>query len=229
MAEQQNNLKEINNQISDSKKIEEITGYKPGKVYLYNEDKAKNNEPFENVDSWNDTDYLYTKTQKKARGVYDINSGNFHIIPNNEQKRLTYLNKINDAIDNLKPAINEALQAKLNDSTVRCSCGQGVHGTHLDIEKYISFTYKGYDYMLCFERLYKDGDQINSLLGAFQFYKQPVKFYVCYPESPDNGVKKSVTMVYNPVDLPSVEAVAKGERVENVCKAFLEFIFGKTE
>ena len=42
MAEQQNVLEKVNNQISNTEKIKKLTGYTPGKVYLYDEDKAKN-------------------------------------------------------------------------------------------------------------------------------------------------------------------------------------------
>ena len=183
MAEQQNVPKEVNNQISNTEKIKELTGYTPGKVYLYDEDKAKNKESFDSVKRWEGTDYLIRGTRLLSRGVYDINTGSFHIVPDDDNTRLEYLDLINKAIHILEPAISERLREILNDPTAKCSCGRGVPRTHLDIEKYISFTYKGYDYILCFERLYKNGDQINSLLGAFQFYRQPVKFYMFYPES----------------------------------------------
>ena len=230
MAEQQNVPEKVNNQISNTKKIKELTGYTPGKVYLYDEDKAKNKESFDPVKRWEGTDYLIRGTRLLSRGVYDINTGSFHIVPDDDNTRLEYLDLINKAIHILEPAISERLREILNDPTAKCSCGRGVPRTHLDIEKYISFTYKGYDYLLCFERLYKNGDQINSLLGAFQFYRQPVKFYMFYPESCKDGektpdkIESPERIVYNPVGLPSVATVAKGNGVKAVCDAFINFI-----
>ena len=49
MAEQQNVPEKVNNQISNTVEIERLTGYTPGKVYLYDEDKAKNKESFDPV------------------------------------------------------------------------------------------------------------------------------------------------------------------------------------
>lgn len=234
MAEQQNVPKKVNNQISNTGKIEKLTGYTPGKVYLYDEDKAKNKESFDSVKRWEETDYLIRDKRSLSRGVYDINTGNFHIVPDDDNTRLEYLDLINKAIHILKPAISERLREILNDPTAKCRCGRGVPKTHLDIEKYISFTYKGYDYLLCFERLYKNGNQINSLLGAFQFYRQPdrqpVKFYMFYPESCKDGektpdkIESPERIVYNPVGLPSVATVAKGNGVKAVCDAFINFI-----
>ena len=94
----------------------------------------------------------------------------------------------------------------------------------LNSYKYISFAYKGYNYLLCFERLYKNGNQINSLLGAFQFYRQPVKFYMFYPESCEDGEKTPEWIAYNPVGLPSVATVANDNGVKAVCDAFINFI-----
>lgn len=230
MAEQQNVPEKVNNQISDTVKIEKLTGYTPGKVYLYDEDKAKNKESFDPVKRWEGTDYLTRGKRSLSRGVYDINTGSFHIVPDDDNIRLEYLNMINKAIHILEPAISKRLREILHDPTAKCSRGRGVPRTHLDIEKYISFTYKGYDYLLCFERLYKNGNQINSLLGAFQFYRQPVKFYMFYPESCEDGektpdkIKSPKRIVYNPVGLPSVATVANDNGVKAVCDAFISFI-----
>ena len=224
MAEQQNVPEKVNNQISDTVEIEKLTGYTPGKVYLYDEDKAKNKESFDPVKRWKGTDYLKRDKRSLSRGVYDINTGSFHIVPDDDNIRLEYLNLINKAIHILEPAISKRLREILHDPTAKCSCGRGVPRTHLDIEKYISITYKGYDYLLCFERLYKNGNQINSLLGAFQFYRQPVKFYMFYPESCEDGEKTPEWIAYNPVGLPSVATVAKGNGVKAVCDAFINFI-----
>lgn len=230
MAEQQNVPEKVNNQISNTEKIKELTGYTPGKVYLYDEDKAKNKESFDPVKRWEGTDYLIRDKRLLSRGVYDINTGSFHIVPDDDNIRLEYLNLINKAIHIFEPAISKRLREILHDPTAKCSCGRGVPRTHLDIEKYISFTYKGYDYLLCFERLYKNGNQINSLLGAFQFYRQPVKFYMFYPESCEDGektpdkIESPEWIVYNPVGLPSVATVANDNGVKAVCDAFINFI-----
>ena len=138
MAEQQNVPKKVNNQISNTRKIKKLTGYTPGKVYLYDEDKAKNKESFDSVKRWKGTDYLIRGTRLLSRGVYDINTGSFHIVPDDDNTRLEYLDLINKAIHILKPAISERLREILNDPTAKCSCGRGVPRTHLDIEKYIN-------------------------------------------------------------------------------------------
>lgn len=224
MAEQQNVLEKVNNQISNTEKIKKLTDYTPGKVYLYDEDKAKNKESFDPVKRWEGTDYLIRGKRLLSRGVYDINTGSFHIVPDDDNIRLEYLNLINKAIHILEPAISKKLREILHDPTAKCSCGRGVPRTHLDIEKYISFAYKGYNYLLCFERLYKNGNQINSLLGAFQFYRQPVKSYMFYPESCEDGEKTPEWIAYNPVGLPSVATVANDNGVKAVCDAFINFI-----
>ncbi len=217
-------------QISNNDQIKEQTGYIPGEVYLYGRKESNSINAIKSTKTWKGKD-LHGKD--RGKGIYDTNSGNFHIVPDDNEIRSKYLNHINDAINNLKTAINKALSKK--DPKLKCSCGRGVPGTHLDIEKYISFTRNGYKYMLCFERLYKDDGKINSLLGAFQFYRQPEKMYIFYPESCKDGEKTPAKndilqfTIHNPNGLPSVEEAANGKGVDAVCNAFIEFIFGKAE
>lgn len=220
-------MERVYNQINCKKKIEKETGgYSPGEIYLY----EKRDEKPKQIKRW---DKVVT-IGGKVKSVFDINSGNFHIVP-------VEYEEINDKIDNARKMI----YSKINPSNNKGS--KGVSNCPLAIEKYILVEKDGYDYMLCFERLYTTGKSVNSALGLFQFYKHPSnhkginmingKFEMCYPDDckDGSGVEKSAInnkydsfeknkhIAYNPKGLPSIYEL-NDENVKDVCNAFIDFI-----
>lgn len=228
-------MERVYNQINCVVKImKETGGYSPGEIYLY----EKRDEKPKQIKRW---DKVVT-IGGKVKSVFDINSGNFHIVP-------VEYEEINKKIVEARGIIIEKLKKlEIPKGKINFGAGsKGVAGCPLVIEKYILVEKDGYDYMLCFERLYTTGKSVNSALGLFQFYKHPSnhkginmingKFEMCYPDDckDGSGVEKSAInnkydsfeknkhIAYNSKGLPSIYEL-NDENVKDVCNAFIDFI-----
>lgn len=212
-------MERVYNQINCESTIKEKTGgYSPGKIYLY---KEKNKKP-KQIKRWNGIEFRNRRGKECSVSVYDIESGNFHIVP-------VEYEEINEKIVDAR----EMIHSKINPSNNKGS--RGVSNCPLAIEKYILVEKDGYDYILCFERLYTTGKSVNSALGLFQFYKYPKNssvnlskegFKMCYPDTYEDGEGKTVgkdRVVYNPKDLPTIYELNE-DNVDNVCEEFKKFI-----
>ncbi len=218
--------------------IQEKSGMKPGKVYIYNRKTAETNRKFESPQRYN--------SEPIGSALYDSDTGNFHIVPEKYKEHLSKITSVRDAV------FDELALQKDKCGFERLFKGKGGKGA-LQIEKYVGVEHSGYTYLLCFERLYTHKKTVNCLLGLFQFYKYPradrnintvkrktkerktVFTEICYPNSfkdgkiktviSENGTEKRGHTVYNPTGLSSVfETENNKKAVSDVCRAFIGFI-----
>ena len=208
--------------MNDTEAIKKKTRFNPGEVF-----------------------HIDKKTKYPGRyddKLYDEDSGNFHIVPDDNDDIID----MNYVIINTRNLLVEKLTEKLKklrrdnpNAEITFNEGTGSRGgaDNLIIEKFIEVIKDGLKNMLCFERLYTEGENVNCILGLYQFYKYPAnhkginmnkgKFEMFYPKSSKSiSYKRKVTedthLVINP-NLPSVFET-DDKALEEVCNAFIEFI-----
>ena len=213
--------------MNDTEAIKIKTGFYPGDVFHVDKERTK-----------------YSK--RYGEKLYDEKSGNFHIVPDDDDVIIDMNFVIINTRNLLKEKLNEKLKKLRRDNPnaeITFNKGTGSKGgaDNLKIEKFIEVIKDGFKNMLCFERLYTDGENVNCILGLYQFYKYPIdhqyinllngKFEMFYPPSskPTSKFKKEDTedtedthLVINP-NLPSVFET-DDKALEEVCNAFIEFI-----
>lgn len=227
--------------LDDMTLIESKTGYTPGDLYVV---RGKDNKK---------------QVKKCDENIYDEKTGNFHIVPADYDKWLKEVSKARKLIldyfkrQNWKDDISFAChyEGKRNP-------GRGGKNA-LSIEKYIIASRGCYDYLLCFETLYCDGNKVSCDLGAIQFYrckqcsdgvnkswefrealpegfsKDPL-FKMCYPLQGDSFHENSNgNMVYSPNQLKTIFELIdisedeQEEELKNIFDAFVKFILQDVE
>ena len=207
--------------------------YSAGKVEIYDKDKAKENEKFDSPEVYNDPTW------------FDNSTGNFHIVPAKEVFVNATMDCIKlvgiaraDIIAKLKNMLGKESNIKLN-----ASVGWGARDEYRNIEKCVQLEKNSeknsYKYQLNFERMYVHNNDVNCMFGLFQFYKHPFddkginknsqSFSMAYPDTYEDNGKKTIgdsdeRIVYNP-ELPSLFELWKGNNLEKVCSAFINFVF----
>lgn len=223
-------------QINDYRQISNATGgYTPGKIYIYSP-HISGNEKYKSVDRWGGNE---------NKGLYDTDSGNFHIIAN-EYIECSECVKISR--DSIYEYFEKKIKEKIEKSELKgkfelTNEGQKGGTEHLSVEKCICVKYNGSLYLLCFERLYVHKMKVNCMFGLLQFYKTTDKQYInkqnkvfdmCYPNSFQDGKKrmnKFNHIVYNPCNLMSImelnsieDTYKKNQELEKIYQAFESFI-----
>lgn len=174
--------------------MRETGGYKPGKAYIDGE--------------WVET-YGVDTIGKPA--VYDKNSKNFHIFPNDEEE----VAKISDSDKRLRNKIIKYCQnigyfkfiedkGELNDDKIVICKKDGSKGGVVTLDrkrvanglyKYLSFYYNGKIYNISFMRFYIDKDnKVNCIFKQIQFDRTNRRNVnedgICYPRTYQNHVNK---------------------------------------
>ena len=215
--------------------MRETGGYKPGKAYIDGE--------------WVET-YGVDTIGKPA--VYDKNSKNFHIFPNDEEE----VAKISDSDKRLRNKIIKYCQnigyfkfiedkGELNDDKIVICKKDGSKGGVVTLDrkrvanglyKYLSFYYNGKIYNISFMRFYIDKDnKVNCIFKQIQFDRTNRRNVnedgICYPRTYQNHVNKLDKLIqdnkgknfcYNPP--VAYEAKEAEKAVEEIVKKFVEFV-----
>lgn len=212
--------------------MRETGGYKPGKAYIDGE--------------WVET-YGVDTIGKPA--VYDKNSKNFHIFPNDEEE----VAKISDSDKRLRNKIIKYCQnigyfkfiedkGELNDDKIVICKKDGSKGGVVTLDrkrvanglyKYLSFYYNGKIYNISFMRFYIDKDnKVNCIFKQIQFDRTNRRNVnedgICYPRTYQNHVNKLDKLIqdnkgknfcYNP---PVAYEAKEAEKA--IVEKFVEFV-----
>ena len=205
---------------NDIDKIREITGYEPGKAFIYgfNEDGRVRRECVE----------TYGVDTPGEPVVYDTRTKNFHIFPNSMEITdeilqseadlrlkvynyfIEYCNNNKETFDVIKyeksrPSenarskklrISEEMHDKMViDKVVDCKKGEGCGKVTRGLYKYLPFYYNGKIYNINFMRFYIDKDnKVNCIFKQIQFDRTNKENInedgICYPKTYQNHVNK---------------------------------------
>lgn len=208
--------------INDKDKIKDTTGLSIGKVFFDGKE--------------------YSEIYDKELVLYDVSSGNFHLLPNDDMENLPEVKEAIQNIPSKRQVIITELEKKLEGSELKVNKRVG----HRVVNKAIkatgmecAFYYirvegkNNYRYDLMFSRFYTDKDEVsdertvNCVLCSYQFaYSQYDDYsYLVYPESGRERTDNSISFkkgYYNPYTQYELNS---GDDIDKITQEFVDYIY----